>query len=853
MLASLITRVVEFSHRFAVAIIVLALLISVGLGWYVSEHIEMNTDINQLIAEDLEWRIKEKQIQKGFPQKSDLLVVVIDGETADAADYAADVLLAKLRTMPQLFSEVQRPDRIPFFVKNGLLLLSKDESSDMLNQMIQAQPVLGVLANDPSLRGFFGMVDLMLEGVARGETDFKQLDAPLNSLAATLDANLAGQNKILAWQAMGSDKPPLPRELRKLLLAKPKLDFTALQPGEAASTAIRNAVKELGLETQGVKVRLTGDVALNDEEFASVSEDTGFATTLSGLLVLGILLWALRSLRIVIPILLTLIVGLIATTAFALVTIGSLNLISVAFAVMFIGIAVDFGIQFGVRYRDQHHEEPDHAKAMTRTARMIALPLTMAAGSTSLGFFAFIPTAYRGVSELGLIAGAGMLIAFVLNLTLLPAFLRFTKPPAEMEAVGYKWAAPIDVFIEKQRKKILWSALVLALCGGVVASYIRFDFDPLNLKNMETESVSTLFDAMKDPDFSVYMIDILRPSLQETQDLAAKLEKLPEVDHVLSLSSFVPDDQDDKLMAIDDANMIFASTLNPSPVATPTDAEIIDSLKKLTEKLRATPNHPASVDRLANALDTIVQRNDAELLKRLHNNLVGVMQSKLELIKQSLSAETITADNITEDLRRDWVTADGQYLLQVYPKGNPRDYKTLIAFTEAVRKVAPDATGAPITIQESANTISGAFVYAGIYALLTIAILSFLILRSVLDVIYLIAPLVLASILTLATMVLIQLPLNFANVIALPLLLSLGVSYAIYFVSYARAGLTNPLQSSMARAVLFSAATALIAFGSLSLSSHTGTSGMGKLLLIALVYSLTCSFVLLPALLSKKA
>ena len=854
MLASLITRIVEFSHRFALAIIFLALLMSVGLGWYVSEHFEMNTDINQLIAEDLEWRIKEKQIHKGFPQKSDLLVIVIDGENPDVADHAADVLTTKLRAMPQLFSEVKRPDRIPFFVKNGLLLLSKDESSDMLNQMIQAQPVLGVLAQDPSLRGFFGMVELMLEGVARGETDFKQLDAPLNSLAATLEANLAGQNKILAWQGMGeADKPPSLHDLRKLVLAKPVLDFTALQPGEAASTAIRNLVKELGLESQGVKVRLTGDVALNDEEFASVSEDTGFATALSGLLVLGILLLALRSLRIVIPILLTLIVGLIATTAFALVTIGSLNLISVAFAVMFIGIAVDFGIQFGVRYRDQHHEEPDHTKAMIRTAKIIALPLTMAAGSTTLGFFAFIPTAYRGVSELGLIAGAGMLIAFVLNLTLLPAFLRFTKPPAEMEAVGYRWAAPIDKFIETHRKKILWTGLVIALFGSALASQVRFDFDPLNLKNMETESVSTLFDAMKDPDFSVYMIDILRPSLQDAKNLAEQLEKLPEVDHVLSLNSFVPEDQEEKLMAIDDANMIFASTLNPSPIATPTDAEIIDSLKKLAEKLRAAPNHPASVERLATALDNIVQRNDAELLKRLHNNLVAVMQSKLDLIKQSLSAETITADNITEDLRRDWVTADGQYLLQVYPKGNPRDYKTLIAFTEAVRKIAPDATGTPITIQESANTISGAFIYAGIYALLTIALLSFLILRRLLDVIYLMTPLVLAGISTLATMVLIQLPLNFANVIALPLLLSLGVSYAIYFVSYARAGLTNPLQSSMARAVLFSAATTLVAFGSLSMSSHTGTSGMGKLLVIALIYSLMCSFVLLPALLSKKS
>jgi len=190
-------------------------------------------------------------------------------------------------------------------------------------------------------------------------------------------------------------------------------------------------------------------------------------------------------------------------------------------------------------------------------------------------------------------------------------------------------------------------------------------------------------------------------------------------------------------------------------------------------------------------------------------------------------------------------------LIEVYPKGNPRDYKTLIAFTNAVRQIASDATGSPISIQESGRTVTGAFIHAGAYALLTIAMLSYLILRRWGDVALLMAPLLLAGILTLATMALIGLPLNFANIIALPLLLSLGVSYAIYFVSYARAGMKNPLQSSMARAVLFSAATALVAFGSLSLSSHPGTSGMGKLLTVALLYSLACSFVLLPALLAS--
>ena len=311
-----------------------------------------------------------------------------------------------------------------------------------------------------------------------------------------------------------SDGKPQLRDVRKLILIKPVLDFGDLEPGKKATDIIRATAKSMGITPErGMQLRLTGSVPLNDEEFGSVASGTSTATILSILLVIVILLLALRSVRLIIPILLTLFAGLIATTAVALAAIGSLNLISIAFAVMFIGIAVDFGIQFGVRYRDQHHDEPNHAKALKRTARIVALPLAMAAASTSLGFLSFIPTEYRGVSELGFIAGVGMLIAFALSVTLLPALLTLFHPPAEPEAVGFKWMAPADKFIHTRRKIILMLALVAALGGIAIATQVRFDFDPLDLKNPHTESVSTLFDLMKDPDFNPYTIDILRPNL----------------------------------------------------------------------------------------------------------------------------------------------------------------------------------------------------------------------------------------------------------------------------------------------------------------------------------------------------
>jgi len=215
----------------------------------------------------------------------------------------------------------------------------------------------------------------------------------------------------------------------------------------------------------------------------------------------------------------------------------------------------------------------------------------------------------------------------------------------------------------------------------------------------------------------------------------------------------------------------------------------------------------------------------------------------------ALDAQKVTLDNIPPAVKRDWVTADGRALVEVYPKGDPRDNAVLQRFVDAVRAIAPNATGSPVTIQESARTVTRAFLTAGIIAIAAIALLLLIVLRRVRDTAVVLAPLLLAGLLTLATTVVFDLPLNYANIIALPLLLGIGVSFDIYFVMRWRAGSSELLQSSTARAILFSALTTGTAFGSLALSNHPGTASMGALLTISLGYTLLCTFIVLPALL----
>ncbi|HME71414.1 MAG TPA: MMPL family transporter, partial [Myxococcota bacterium] len=284
----------------------------------------------------------------------------------------------------------------------------------------------------------------------------------------------------------------------------------------------------------------------------------------------------------------------------------------------------------------------------------------------------------------------------------------------------------------------------------------------------------------------------------------------------------------------------------------PPDAAVLGATAELAGKLRSLPPASArdeSARRLANALDGVLHATPPPL-GTLQATLVGDLPALFADLRLALSAEPVTRETLPEDLVRDWVTSDQRMRIEVSPKGDARNNATLERFVEAVRSVAPNASGSPVTIQESARIVVNAFIGAGVIALVAISLLLFAVLRRVLDTLLVLAPLLLAGLLTMATTVLIGLPLNFANIIGLPLLLGIGVAFDIYFVTNWRAGMDKPLQSSTARAILCSGLTTGTAFGALAASSHPGTSQMGILLMLALGFTLLCTLLILPSLLA---
>jgi hopanoid biosynthesis associated RND transporter like protein HpnN len=689
--------------------------------------------------------------------------------------------------------------------------------------------------------------------VRANRLNLDDLARPMNMLSDTVDDVLAGRFASFSWRVLLSGKAE-PRELRRFIEVDPVLDFTALEPGAAASNAIRQMATDLNLTSEmGARVRLTGQVPLADEEFATLKENALLNGALTILAVLLILWLALRSGRLILAVFVSLAIGLAITAALGLMMVGAYNMISVAFFVLFVGLGVDFGIQFSVRYRSERHEHPDLKVALQSAAAKAGLPLTLAAAAVAAGFLSFLPTDYRGLSELGLIAGVGMIFAFLTSITVLPALIRVLNPPGERAPVGYAALAPVDRFMERFRIPILVTTGAVTLLGLPLLLYLKFDFNPVNLRSPKVESVSTFLDLRKDPDAGINSIEILMPSVAEATAMGTRLAALPEVSQTRTLQSFVPEGQREKLAQIRNAAGALEPVLNPRRISPrPTDAENVAALTTAADGLTQAANESegpgaAAAKRLAGAL-TELAKSDSDRRARAEAALIGPFSIAVEGLRTQLRAQPVTQQTMPEDLRRDWIARDGRARLEVLPKGDPNDNENMRQFARAVLAVAPSATGAPVSLQEAGRTIVNAFFEAGFWALLSITILLWISLRRFGDVLLTLVPLLLAGVVTLELCVLIGLPLNFANIIALPLLLGVGVAFKIYYIMAWRAGRTNLLQSSLTRAIIFSALTTATAFGSLWFSSHPGTSSMGKLLALALVCTMAAAVLFQPVL-----
>jgi uncharacterized protein len=862
MLTALISRIVYLSSRHAWTVIVVFALLVLASTLYVQRHFAITTDVGQLIDANAPWARRDAAIAAAFPSRGDATLVVVRAPAPEFAAQAARELAARLRAQPALFRSVSLGAGSEFFRRNGLLYLSTPEVRETTARLTDARPLLNALARDPSLRGLANLLSVTLAApLQTGQLTLAGMAPLLAASADTVDAVLAGRPAALSWRGLAGagveDAEP------GLIDVLPVLDYSGLLPGETSSQAIRSAAAALRLgERYGAGIALTGPVPLADDEFASLQEGSPLTGALPVLVVLVLLWRALRSAKLVLAVCLTMTGGLALTAALGLLMVGRLNLISVAFAILFVGLGIDFGIQFGMRFREFRLHHGGTRRGLLAAGRSIALPLTLAATATAFGFLAFLPTAYRGVAELGQIAGVGILcVALPACLTILPALIQVLDPPRGAVPPGYPRLAPLDRLLQAHRKAILAATLALVIAGIPLLWKLEFDFDPLHLKNPGSESMTALASLATGTAVGIDNIQVLLPTLAQAQALAERLGRLPEVGSAMTAASLVPGEQPEKLRLIGAAAAALLPALDRPALPPAGDVQRSAALRAAAQALRnAALDHPgpgaAPAARLSTSLAALA-RGDAAARDRAEHALAGPLKLALDDLRLALQARPVSLDGLPPALKRNWIAADGRALVDLSPK-RPHDAAAaagagtdarLRRFADAVQRVAPEASGGPISVRHAADLIVEAFVQAAALAVVTITALLWIAFRRFGDVLLTMVPLLVSSLVTLEACVLLGIHLNFANIIALPLLLGVGVAFKIYYVMAWRAGQQALLRHPLTQAIVLSAATTGTAFGSLWLSNHPGTASMGKLLVLALACTLVGAVFFQPILL----
>ncbi len=815
------------------------LLLLTGLG--LASTLSVDTDTSGMIRDSAPFRQAQLAFEERFPELEDRILVLVRADTQDAADRFGAALAERLEAADGAVENVFAPGVDAYFRQHGLLYQSPDELTRTLATLSQAAPLIETLSQDPTLDAFLATLADAAE--RRDLADAQTLASVYAELANTAEARLASDPRGLSWRALFSaGEPEDPSQV--LLTVTPRLDYTLLRPGRPAIEAIDAAIEttraQTGLDAQ---VLVTGEPVLRSEELQSVTQGLEVAG-ISSLILVGVLLFfAYRSALMAAATVGLVVISIVVTAGFASLFIDALNLVSIAFTVLMVGLGVDFAIHFALHALVEHRRGKTPRASLYRTSREIGGALALTAPTTALAFFAFTPTDFAGMAQLGALAGLGVLVAFLAATSVIPALLALRVTATPLRAGPILGAGPA-------RPRLAgWAGIIvtLAALGALfLLPQARFDADPMALRDPDAPSVQAFQLLFDDLNTVPYRLDAYAENAEAADAFSDRLAALPTVGRSVTLLDFIPEDQAEKLDLIDFASAGLFYALQDG--VEPEDPGVFGpGAARLISALEDDPGMEAG--RLRGALSMMAASEDAARLQRgLGEDVFVHWPFQRDRIADLLTAGPVTRDTLPPEITERFVSPDGPVRVEIIPAGDSRDLEVRRAFVEEVREIAPMVAGPARSVLEAGQVISGAMIQAAITAFLGVALILWFVLRHVGLVVSIIVPLVMAAVLTTATGVVIGLPYNFANVIVLPLLIGAGVDSGIHLALRARRSIKPfaVLSTTTPRAVVFSAFTTVGSFGTLAISAHKGTASMGLLLMIALFWTLACTLFILP-------
>ncbi|MBI2353511.1 MAG: MMPL family transporter [Deltaproteobacteria bacterium] len=879
-------RLFAFVSKRPRLILALALLISVLSLIYTKRNMEFLTGRDDLMPRNAPFQVDYRAYRAEFGDQEEI-VAVIESDDAEKSTRAADALHERLNREKGVFREVFYPGGLPFFRRNGLLFMPLEDIKRLRQTLTMAAPVLKDLAASPSVQTLFTSLTRQIDGYL--ETDDPAALQSLTFMLSTLDRGFKafdGKGSGLSMDSFlkgGGDGPPSALESagrQQVITMLPVKEQGSFVPAEKAIKAARGALDEVlkRPEFKGIKGGLTGVPVLEYEEMATSQRDMGIATALSLTLTVVLLLFAFRGLLNVIAAMVSLIVGICLSFGFATLAVGHLNILSMVFAIMLIGLGIEYGIQVVLRYQEELRGGAGGPQAIETGLTTNVRSIVMAAATVALAFATFAFTDFKGIAELGIIAAGGVVICVIATFTVLPAMLilleRYRKPglhyspQRDSERDVDLSRHPVSRALFEKPRAVVAATLVLVLICLYPTLTMRFDYNLMNLQAKGLQSVEYAYRLMRSKENSGYFAVAIAGDKGEAKRLTERLEKLPAVDHVVSILTFVPYGQEEKLAELGALKRLMAEVRpvpyeeNLRPMELPAVFEAfrnrVERLKNALESRKAAEARPvgaflATLDGFFKSLEKEKDRNALGMLREFQGGMFAELPAKLTMMKQGLEAAPINESDVPAELRQRFAGKSGKLLLQVAPRKEIFEHGPLKEFVGQVKSVVPNATGEPVMVYESLTVLRDSYLKAFIYAFLGIAAILLINFKSVRFALIGTLPLGAGLLMMVGGMRLFGVSFNSANIIVLPLILGVGIDSAIYIINRYRQGSETPAQvafSSAGVGVFLNALTILFSFGALMVAHHQGVFSIGAVMSLGMVASVAVFLAFLPALLT---
>lgn len=864
-------------------VLVTALVLAILSVLYTTSSLSFLTGRDDLMPRHAQFQKDYQAYRASFGDQEEIAVVVEADDPALATRFS-DALYGQLSQEKQLFVEVLYPGGMPYFRQNGLLFMPLEQLQGMTRTLELSAPVLQDLAAEPSIQSLFSSLTSQID-------DYLKAPAPdklqrLTFLLGTLDKGFAGFDGTQSALSMDSflsgssdGKPSVFENAGKqqVIAIRPLKEQGSFIPAEKAIKKVREELQILRQkpEFKGVTAGITGVPVLEYEEMATSMTDMKKASVLSLVLTVLLLLFSFRGFRNTVAAMTTLLIAISMAFGMATLLVGHLNILSMAFAVMLLGLGVEYGIQVVLRHQELLTTE-SFDQALQQSLSSNLRPVFLACITTALAFLTFLLTDFRGIAELGVIAAAGVVVCFAATFTVLPAMLVILQGSrVKGQGTGEARQGTRDnkgqgKFVEKLFSRpglIVGCITLLALGGAAALQHVPFDFNMLNLQAKGLESVTYAYKLMKSKENSGYFGVSMAKDRDEALRLARQFEALPSVDHVVSLPALVPDQQPEKLAELERIKQIMAKVqpvpyeenlrVMELPATFERFREQVEKLKIHLEAHKQPEAQPIAaflqtLDRFFTGLEKEKDGKALTMLREMQEALFAPLPEKLNLLKQSLQARAVTEADVPQALKQRFVGKDGRLLLQIAPKHEIFNEQPLAQFVTQIKTVDPHATGEPVSVYESFRILKQSYLNAFLYAIGGVVVILLISFRSIAATLLGIAPLAAGLLLMVGGMWLFGLKFNVANIIVMPLLLGVGIDSAIYIISRHLKGEESPAQvvfSSAGKGVFLNALTILFSFGALMVAHHQGVFSIGATMSLGMTTIVLAFLLFLPALL----